>query len=163
MSSVYSWALVSVALLTGAAGVEAQNLANDVKACRLLTVTAERLRCYDAMQLPAETSTPPAASPAAPPPAAVDLVSKFGQEAIRPPTGTPELKRIESRILGRFQGWGPNSHLTLENGQVWRIADGSEAFYDLQDPKATVHRGLLGAFFLEVQGVGFNVRVTRVR
>lgn len=163
MSSVFSWAAVAATLLTGAAAVEAQSLATDVKACRLLTATAERLRCYDAMQLPVETGMPAAAAPAAAPPVVVDPVSRFGQEAIRSTAGTPELKRIESRIRGRFQGWGPNSQLTLENGQVWRIADGSEAFYDLQDPKATVHRGLLGAFFLEVQGVGFNVRVTRVR
>ena len=25
------------------------------------------------------------------------------------------------------------------------------------------HRGMLGAFFLEVEGIGFQVRVTRVR
>ena len=93
-----------------------------------------------------------------------DAVAKFGQEAIKPPAGAPPaLKQVESRIRGKFQGWGPNKRIELENGQVWRIADDSEALYELQDPKVIVHRGLFGAYFLEIEGVPFQVRVVRAR
>ena len=85
-------------------------------------------------------------------------------EAIKPPAGAaPALKQVESRIRGKFQGWGPNKRIELENGQVWRIADDSEAMHELQDPKVIVHRGLFGSYFLEIEGVPFQVRVARVR
>lgn len=155
--------LLAVLFAHQAAG--AQSLADDVKACRLLDDTARRVACYDAMTLP----TAPAAEAAptvpmpVPAPAAIDPVAKFGQESVKRPAGTPELKRIESRIRGKFEGWRPNQRLEFENGQAWRIAGDSTAVYELQDPKVIVHRGLLGAFYLEVEGVPFQVRVVRAR
>ncbi|HEY9107901.1 MAG TPA: hypothetical protein VIN58_14565, partial [Roseateles sp.] len=130
------------------------------KACRQLTDAARRLACYDALPVAAEPTTKAAA--AAPVPAA-DPVAKFGQEAVKQPDAPPELKQIESRIRGRFAGWGPNTRIELENGQSWRVADGSSAIYDLNNPKAVVHRGMLGAYYLEIEGIGFQVKVTRVR
>jgi len=153
---------VALALALLATGAQAQNIAGELTACRQLADGARRLACYDAVALPA---APAVAAPAvvAAPSVAVDPVAKFGQESVRTPAAAPELKRIDSRIRGRFQGWGPNSRIELENGQAWRIADGSEALYDLQDPKVVVHRGLLGAYFLEIEGVPFQVRVVRAR
>lgn len=156
--------ITAVAALLGAGAVHAQNLAGDVKACRQMTDPARRLGCYDALQLPAEpTAAVAAPAPMAAAPVVVDPVARFGQESVKPVAGTPELKQIESRIRGKFRGWGPNTQLSFENGQVWRIADGSSADYDLLDPKVTVHRGMLGAFYLEIEGIGFQMRVTRVR
>jgi hypothetical protein len=156
--------IAAMATLLAGGAVHAQTLVGDVKACRQMTDPAQRLACYDAMRLPAEpAATAPPAPVAAAPVVAADPVAKFGQEAIKPAAGTPELKQIESRIPGKFRGWGPNTHLTFENGQVWRIADGSSADYNLQDPKVTVHRGMLGAFYLEIEGIGFQMRVVRVR
>jgi hypothetical protein len=150
-------------LLMGGAGiVGAQDLASDVRTCRQQGDAMSRLRCYDAMSVPG--STPPATATAKPSAPAAEAVAKFGQEAVKPPAGTPPaLQQVESRIRGRFQGWRPNQRIELENGQVWRIADDSEALYDLQDPKAIVHRGLFGAYFLEIDGVPFQVRVVRAR
>ncbi|MFG6431696.1 hypothetical protein [Roseateles sp. LYH14W] len=149
---------LALAILTTAA--QAQNIAGDLKACRQLADAARRLACYDAVALP---TAPAVVAPAAAPAAVVDPAAKFGQESVRTPAAAAELKRIESRIRGRFQGWGPNKRIELENGQVWRIADDSEALYDLQDPKAIVHRGVLGAYFLEIEGVPFQARVVRAR
>jgi hypothetical protein len=174
MSRALPLAAVTLAALLGGHAAQAQSLAGDVKACRQMTDPARRLACYDALQLPAEgapaaavsavVAPAAAAAAAAAPVAAVDPVARFGQEAIKAPAGAPaELKQIESRIRGKFRGWGPNTSIEFENGQVWRIADGSSAYYDLQDPKVTVHRGMLGAFYLEVEGIGFQMRVTRVR
>jgi hypothetical protein len=157
--------VIATALLGGQAAL-AQSLAGDVKACHQMTDPTRRLACYDALALPAEFNTTAMNTATAMPVTATmttaDPVAKFGQEAIKQPAGT-ELKQIESRISGKFHGWHAGSQLELENGQVWRIADGSEAIYELQDPKVIVHRGMLGAFFLEIEGVGFQMRVTRVR
>lgn len=152
-------ALTLGALLSGPAAA-APDLVSDVKACRLQADAASRLRCYDAMSLPG--GAPAAAAPPAAP--AAEAVAKFGQEALKPAAGTPPaLKQVESRIRGKFQGWTPNKRIELENGQVWRVADDSEALYELQDPKVIVHRGLFGSYFLEIEGVPFQVRVVRAR
>ena len=156
--------LFALTALLGAPAAQAQNITADLKACRQLADGARRLACYDAVSLPA--AAPAIAAPAAvatPPVVAAAPGAKFGQESVRAPAGTPDLRRIESRIRGKFAGWEPNSRIELENGQVWRIADDSSAIYELQNPKATVHRGMLGAFFLEIEGVGFQMRVVRVR
>ena len=166
MSRVLSPVIVIATALLGGQAALAQSLASDVKACRQMTDPTRRLACYDALALPAEPSqaakNAAAVAPEATAVTASDPVAKFGQEAIRQPIGT-ELKQIESRINGKFHGWHAGSQLELENGQVWRIADGSEAVYELQNPKVIVHRGMLGAFYLEIEGVGFQLRVTRVR
>lgn len=151
---------VSAAILTlllGSHASQAQELVDDVKACRQLQDGVGRLSCYDAMQLPAARRTP------APPPVAADPVAGFGQESLKSSATQPELKQVEARIRGDFHGWKPGSHIELDNGQVWRVADDSDAFYELRSPKVAVRRGLLGAFYLDIEGVGFQIRVTRVR
>lgn len=163
MSRVVSQIIVIAATSLGGQAAQAQNLAGEVKACRQMAEPNRRLACYDGLALPTEPgSAAMNTTGAAPVATAIDPVAKFGQEAIKHPAAT-ELKQIESRILGKFHGWRAGSQLELENGQIWRVADGSEANYDLQDPKVIVHRGMLGAFYLEIEGVGFQTRVTRVR
>ena len=159
MPRVLTLAATVVALLGGHAA-HAQGLAADVKACRQLTDAARRLACYDALTVPAELAAKAAVTAPAVP---ADPVARFGQEAVKQPDAPAELKQIDSRIRGRFAGWGPNTRIELDNGQVWRVADGSSAIYDLNNPKAVVHRGMLGAYYLEIEGIGFQVKVTRVR
>ena len=153
-----------LAMLLSCHAAHAQQMVGDIKTCRQMPESARRLACYDALPLPAETGPAAAAAAAtSATSAATDAAAKFGQEGLRPAAAAREVKRIESRIAGKFKGWGPNSQFELTNGQVWRIADGSNAIYELQDPKVIVHRGMLGAFYLEIEGVGFQMRVTRVR
>jgi len=158
--------LVAVLAAMAAGTANAQDLAGNVKSCRQIDVPARRLECYDAMPLAREQSAAAAAALVAPAPAAPPVVAEpvdtFGKESIKQSAAT-ELQQIETRIPGKFIGWAPGAQLALANGQVWRIADGSEAVYNLQDPKVIVRRGMLGAFYLEIEGVGFQVRVTRVR
>jgi hypothetical protein len=149
-----------LAALLGAASAQAQDLARAINACRQLTDPARRLACYDALALPTEPAKPAVAAPA---PVAADPVAKFGQESVKPAEAPAELKQMASRIPGPFKGWGPNTSIELDNGQVWRVADGSSAIYELNNPKVIVHRGMLGAYFLEIEGVGFQVKVKRVR
>lgn len=133
--------------------------------CRAVPEAAARLACYDALplSLPARQSpavapdrgqATPAARPAAVAPAAAQ---NFGQE------GRNEPEALSSHIPGSFEGWGPRSRITLANGQVWQVVDGSEGVYFLQNPKVTVRRALMGGFQLDIEGAKRTPRVRRVQ
>ena len=84
------------------------------------------------------------------------MVPGFGQQR------RDEPQTITSQIVGVFEGWGPRSRITLANGQVWQVEDGSEGVYFLQSPKVTVRRALMGGFQLEIEGARRVPRVRRV-
>ncbi len=127
--------------------------------CRGLTDAATRLACYDALPLPsvAAKSLPAmaAVSPIAP-----QTPAQFGLESKAYKT---ELDSVESRIVGRFEGWSAGSRIKLENGQVWQINDDTSRFLDLNNPKIVVRRGVLGAFYLEIDGTNHSPKVRRVQ
>jgi hypothetical protein len=129
--------------------------------CRELRDTTARLACYDAIPL----STMPAPQSAQPPaPAAVAPAAAFGLESRQAPPNLPApLEAIESAIDGPFDGWLPRSQLRLANGQVWEIADGSQAAYRLQSPKVKITRGVSSSFFIAIEGVTQTPRVRRVK
>lgn len=117
--------------------------------CAEQAEAAARLACFDALAAQARTRGATAATAA---------VATFGKPA--PPD---EIELIESRIVGRFEGWRPGDRITLANGQVWQIVDDSNAWADLQQPVARVRRAALGSFRLEVDGVTRSPRVRRVQ
>ncbi len=140
-----------------------------LRACAAVRDASARLACYDAemqrlgkvsapaaaVQAPqAPTQAPAGAATAAPPPPAA-----FGL----PQRPEAELQSISSRIAGRFEGWHPGARVTLANGQVWEVIDGTRGVYDLDRPAARVRRGMLGSFFLEVEGVSATPKVRRVQ
>jgi hypothetical protein len=131
-----------------------------VQRCRAIVDAAPRLTCYDTLPLPSvrgATTAPvaaAAATAAATPPAQRD----FGL-----PAPTPTTESIDSTIVGRFEGWNPDQQITLSNGQVWRVVDGSRAFVNLNGPKVRVERGVLGAFYMVIEGINQSPRVRRVR
>lgn len=123
-------------------------------ACRKLGDTAARLACYDA--IPADASAPraTAAAPANP-------EQSFGMENVRRPEAP---KLIESAVVGRLEGWGPNTRFTLANGQVWRVSDGSSGMLDpVTDPKVRITRNMFGTMFIEFPGTNQSAKVQRVR
>ncbi len=127
--------------------------------CRGLTDAAARLACYDALPLPsvAVKSAPAsvAVSPIAP-----QTPAQFGLESKAYKT---ELDSVQSRIVGRFEGWNAGSRIKLENGQVWQISDDTSRFLDLNNPKIVVRRGVLGAFYLEIEGTNHSPKVRRLQ
>lgn len=140
--------------------------------CRVVDEPAARLKCYDAIPLtsaskaasvPAPNSAP-AAPPAAPVPTASPQVapaaSQFGLPAKAPDA---DINRIESSIVGKFEGWRANSNIRLANGQVWQIADDTSRFLDLDSPKVAIRRGALTSFYLEIEGTNHSPRVRRVK
>lgn len=147
--------LVALLLLSSAA------LADDAALlrCRGIAEAAARLACYDALPLTASegkaTQSEATQRNVQPTPEQFGLEQKFV-----PPPG---LDAIESQIPGRFEGWQPNTSIRLANGQVWQVADGSSRIYDVNNPKITIKRGMLGAFYLNLEGDNRTVRVRRIQ
>lgn len=127
------WPMLVASLL--ASGAAAQE--SPLSACRRIATTAERLTCYDAIPLTA----------VAPPPAAA---------RVEPP------KIIETGIAGAFNGWWPKEKITMTNGQVWQIIDGSTGAMKLTDPRVTIRRDLIGGYHLEIEGANVYPRVKQV-
>lgn len=122
-----------------------------LRQCRGLADAAQRLACYDAIVLR------PVAPAAAAAPAPAPEADRFGRAA------APERpERVETRIEGRFEGWGPRQRIRLANGQVWQVTDDSRGDYWLDSPRVVVRRAALGGFVLEIEGVNALLRVRRV-
>jgi hypothetical protein len=152
--------------------------------CRGIADAGKRLACYDALVVPAgearavqgqQNRAVQGESQQTPEQFGIDRQSQqnravqgesqptpeqFGIERRAPKT---ELQAVESRIPGRFEGWEPRSKIQLANGQVWQIADDSSQYFYLDNPKATIRRGALGAFYLEIEGSNVTARVRRVQ
>lgn len=157
--------------------------------CRAIADVPARVACYDAMPLsgaahaaaaatavpaaPAAAAVPAAAAApvaavapvaaAAPAPAA-NFEQNFGLSGYQLRQQTKEPDTIESAIVGHIEGWGPNTRFNLANGQIWRVADDSQAsITELDNPKIKLVRNSLGTIFLEIQGTNQSPRVRRVQ
>jgi hypothetical protein len=159
-------------------------------ACRSITDSAARLACFDRetaalASAPAETlaaavaAPPPSAAaapvppapPAAPVPAApvLDAQQSFGlsgsaiaekEEAkgARP----AKLAKIESRVVGLALTGNGRTLFTLENSQMWRQLESDGDMLAKLGDVATVSRGLLGSYWLQLKN-GRGCKVTRMR
>lgn len=136
--------------------------------CRAQPDTARRLACYDAIPVgasPLTAAAPAASTPAAPSAAAVAPEQNFGLR----PAPVKKQKEVEpasirSSVVGRFDGWAPGTVFTLANGQVWKVTDDTDAVLPImQNPNVEITRGLLGAYFLQVEGHVNTARVARVK
>jgi lipoprotein-anchoring transpeptidase ErfK/SrfK len=145
--------------------------------CRSLPDTARRLACYDAIPVgaapvaaaapaavasPAVVATAPAVA-AAPAPA-VTAEQGFGLRPVVKKQKDVEPASIRSSVIGRFDGWGPGTIFRLANGQVWKVTDDTDAVLPImQNPNVEITRGLIGAYFLQVEGHTNSARVARVK
>jgi len=122
-----------------------------LETCRKISDPTAKLACYEA--LPLTPATPPQAPPASP--------GTSGTER----TETPRVGEamVESTVPSDFSGWGPNEKIALENGQVWQVVDGSTYAARPGKRKAAVRRGVLGAHFLDIDGVALSPRVRRIK
>ncbi|MEL7296425.1 MAG: hypothetical protein AAGJ86_02120 [Pseudomonadota bacterium] len=154
-----------LSLAVSHAAAEGPALAEQIKACKDVADSLQRLRCYDGIALDGEALMPdPAAAPSAPIAAApkpVEDPNEFGKESIRDQRGPDE---INSRIVNAFEGWGNNAIFELENGQVWRQVDSAKYRYRGEaQPLATIKRKAFGAYRLSVEGTNRTVRVRRIQ
>lgn len=161
--------LLLIASTLSAAAIAADDAA--MLKCRALPETAKRLACYDA--IPVGLAAPMAARPSAPAAAPVQAVAvapaaspeqNFGLRPVIKKQKDVEASAIHSNVVGRFDGWSPGTVFTLANGQVWKVTDDADAVLPImQNPKVEITRGLLGAYFLQVEGHTNSARVARVR
>ncbi len=154
----------ALAVLAAPSGVAQAADDASLRNCRSISAAAARLACYDSLPLGSSAAVATAAGSgtgiaAAPTSVAATSGSPatFGLARI---TGEPD--SVQSRIEGTFIGWSPGTDFRLANGQVWRVDDGSEGFYNLNSPAVTVKRGVMGSFRLEIDGAGKAPRVKRV-
>jgi hypothetical protein len=70
---------------------------------------------------------------------------------------------IRSRVTGPFEGWSGHTEFRLDNGQVWRQVEHGVFSVSLTNPVVVIEKGVLGAFYLHVEGYGSRVKVKRVK
>lgn len=162
--------LAAVLATPSALAADLPALYRELAQCRALQGVAAKAACYEAIPIPPASSlAAPGPGPARPPAAGVQpaqaaaaaVVSGFGLPAPAPAPAAVE--SIESRIEGRFDGWSRGSRLRLANGQVWEVTDSSTGVYDLSAPVVRIKRGVLGSFFIEIDGISATPRVKRVQ
>jgi hypothetical protein len=86
--------------------------------------------------------------------------------AARPSAATDDAvaDSISARLVGDFSGWSGGTVFKLDNGQVWEQTDDSQLTVGrLSNPRVTISRGLLGAYYLSVEGVRDTVTVRRIK
>lgn len=185
------FAAVAIALPALASAVPAEGLGDELARCRAIAEPTARLKCYDLIAVDGgarraagdPTAGAAAAASAIRPHAATvravpasqaggagrapsehgatapAATASFGLERTSPAQAIQELR---STIPGAFTGWEARTRWTLANGQVWQVADGSRAYYRLESPAVRITRGVLGSFFMEIEGVSHAVPVRRL-
>ena len=153
VSLVLSAALAGSALAQSFSSVEERMTEAEFKAAGLDKLSPEELAALNAF-IAAETgkvaSTLPAATPVA------------DNRGFNQPSGPDGA--IYSSISGEFRGWSQGSRFTLDNGQVWQVADSTARLrVKMQDPKVIIEPGALGAWFMKVEGYNARAGVKRLK
>lgn len=98
--------------------------------------------------------------------AAAERAAAAASVGLRPTKSVSEQReqsRVESAIRGDFQGWSAGTVLELENGQQWRVTEGHLVARRARSPKVTITAGLVGGWYLQVEGETPRAKVRRVR
>lgn len=146
-------ALPLLLLLSAAASSPVLASDSDWQRCRQIPEPGARLACYDQLQLPGVAANPAAAAAAS--------AERFGLEIKLATANAPE--SMQAQLSGSIDGWGPGSRFTLTNGQIWQVVDSSRVSYSLNNAKVTIRRGLLGAFYMDFEGLNSSPKVDRVK
>lgn len=100
----------------------------------------------------AEVVATKAAAAAKPKPTGESFLAKA--KVLLTPGTEVEYETVQTRLLGEFQGWQTGTVFNLENGQRWRVESGSYITSPEAGPrKVRIVPGLMGSFFLEIEGV----------
>jgi hypothetical protein len=71
---------------------------------------------------------------------------------------------VESRLVGDFNGWSGRTVFKLENGQIWQQTDaGVRDDGPIPSPKVRISPGMLGSYWLYIDGVRERVKVKPIR
>lgn len=122
--------------------------AADLAECVGIKDDAVRLFCYDRAAGRTPTSMETSGSPAVASPTAAGVPAPAASVPAEAPT------RVESRIVGGFDGWRQGTKFKLENGQTWE-AIGTSTFNTrtMDAPSVLLERDFIGQMKLSVDGV----------
>ena len=71
-----------------------------------------------------------------------------------------EYSTVESRLVGDFRGWEARTVFVLENGQRWQVTGAESLVWPpISNPAVKITPGMLGSFWLTVEGVRQRVKV----
>src|SRR5262245_33933951 len=74
-----------------------------------------------------------------------------------------DVEPVTSTLKGSFNGWSSGTVLELENGQRWRVIEGSLYLgKTLPSPKITIRPGMMGGWYLEAEGQTPKAKVKRL-
>lgn len=182
-----SFLLLIVASATWAQNIEQSMSAAEFKAAGLDKLTAEELARLNqwlatrgqASATPAQTASPaapvastetPAATPAAAPapapaPAGPPILAKYRKNSPAAEAAAPKtVDRVESRIVGYFEGWRKGTIFKLENGQHWRVTDDRRYELSSEDsPTVVIEAAMMNSWLMRVGDHNRRARVQRVR
>ncbi|MGY0560144.1 hypothetical protein ACW7G2_05435 [Luteimonas sp. A277] len=81
------------------------------------------------------------------------------QGAPVPPAGP-----VRGILSGQFNGFGRGQRYTLDNGQVWEQTDGTRMDgVRVSSPAVTISPGVLGVWWLRIDGYNTRTKVRRVQ
>ena len=166
-------ALCAAALAVAAEGFLKNLPADQFAAAGLNKLTAEELARLEQLiaerehgAVKAAVATAKAQLPAAKPEAKVSGPGWFRalvtlQETAEKPEAA---EAIETRLAGDYEGWSGKTLFQLENGQIWQQAGGGERIDDKRRaPAVKIYPGMMGAYWLEIEGVRERVKVKPVK
>lgn len=71
---------------------------------------------------------------------------------------------IESNIEGEFRGFAKGRIYKLTNGQVWeQVESASLAGVRRENPKVSIRPGILGTWFMKIEGYNTAAKVRRIK
>ncbi len=71
---------------------------------------------------------------------------------------------VTGRLQGTFSGFSKGQSYTLDNGQIWRQTDSASLFgARLDSPQVRITQGLLGTWYLQIEGYNTRAKVQRVK
>ncbi|MEH6421589.1 hypothetical protein [Pseudomonas sp. CGJS7] len=74
-----------------------------------------------------------------------------------------EAEPVSGMLKGEFRGWSAGTVLELENGQRWRVIDGTLFVGKPRPaPKVTIRPGMMGSWYLEAEGQVQKAKVARL-
>ncbi len=74
-----------------------------------------------------------------------------------------EFTTVSSHLTEPFQGWNTGTLFRLENGQTWRVMEGKYwSPREAAGKAVTIEPGVLGSFFIRIEGVRQTPRVELV-
>ncbi|MFT5483774.1 MAG: hypothetical protein ACI9GW_002432 [Halieaceae bacterium] len=146
------------------------DLAGQLKQCRLVGADNDRLACYDAITPGRSTETTittgaPASQATVEAQATTtnsEVDREFGSEDVKKIVAETD-ERIYVEVLKTKKGRAQESTIYLKNGQVWRQIGTDRYTYNERQGRAYLERGSMSSYFFSQDEIKRRIRVKRLK